>query len=321
MPRVGPAVAVSELVKDYGAVRAVDGVSFEVDRGEVFALLGPNGAGKSTTVEILEGHRVRTSGTVRVLDIDPSAAGASFRDRIGIVLQSSGIDPELTAREAIDYYGAAYSRRVPTDELIELVELDEKADARISTLSGGQQRRIDMALGLVGDPDVVFLDEPTTGFDPAARRRGWQLVERLVSQQRAVLLTTHYLDEAEHLADRVAVLARGRIVAEGTPAELRARAGSALIRFAVPDRVEPVSDLLAPVSGDIVGRGRHVEITTDTPTADLAQVTGWAAERGFELEGLTVATPSLEDVYLSLVADGDGDGDDAEAPGDGDSRT
>ncbi len=313
---MGPAVAVSELVKDYGEVRAVDGVSFEVERGEVFALLGPNGAGKSTIVEILEGHRTRTAGTALVLDTDPSSAGASFRDRIGIVLQSSGIDPELTAREAIDYYGAAYSRRVPTDELIELVELDEKADARISTLSGGQQRRIDMALGLVGDPDVVFLDEPTTGFDPAARRRGWELVERLASEQRAVLLTTHYLDEAEHLADRVAVLAQGRIVAEGTPAELRARAGSALIRFAVPDRVEPVSDLLAPVSGEIVGRGRHVEITTDTPTADLAQVTGWAAERGFELEGLTVTTPSLEDVYLSLVADDDGD--EAEAPDDGD---
>ena len=307
MPRVSPAVAVSELVKDYGAFRAVDGVSFEVERGEVFALLGPNGAGKSTTVEILEGHRTRTSGTVRVLDRDPASAGASFRDRIGIVLQSSGIDPELTAREAIDFYGAAYSRRVQTDELIGLVELDDKADARISTLSGGQQRRIDMALGLVGDPDVVFLDEPTTGFDPAARRRGWELVERLASQQRAVLLTTHYLDEAEHLADRVAVLAKGRIVAEGTPAELRARAGSALIRFSVPDRADPVSGLLEPVSGNIVGRDRHVEITTSSPTADLAHITGWAAQRGIELENLTVSAPSLEDVYLSLVADGGND--------------
>ena len=308
VPRVSPAVAVSELVKDYGALRAVDGVSFEVEQGEVFALLGPNGAGKSTIVEILEGHRTRTSGTVQVLDTDPASAGASFRDRIGIVLQSSGIDPELTVREAIDFYGAAYSRPVATGELIEMVELEEKADARISTLSGGQQRRIDMALGLVGDPDVVFLDEPTTGFDPAARRRGWELVERLASQQRAVLLTTHYLDEAETLADRVAVLATGRIVAEGTPAELRSRAGSALIRFTVPDRAEPVADLLAPISGDIVGRDRQVEITTDAPTADLAHLTGWAAERGFELEGLTVTTPSLEDVYLSLVGD---DGDEA----------
>ena len=298
---MSPAVAVSELVKDYGSFRAVDGVSFEVQQGEVFALLGPNGAGKSTTVEILEGHRSRTSGTVRVLDTDPESAGASFRDRIGIVLQSSGIDPELTVREALEFYGAAYSRPVPTGELIEMVELGEKADARISTLSGGQQRRIDMALGLVGDPDVVFLDEPTTGFDPAARRRGWELVERLASQQRAVLLTTHYLDESETLADRVAVLANGRIVAEGTPAELRARAGSALIRFSVPDSTEPVSDLLGPISGDIVGRDRHIEINTDAPTADLAHVTGWATERGLELAGLTVSTPSLEDVYLSLV--------------------
>lgn len=305
---MSPAVAVSDLVKHYGAVRAVDGVSFEVERGEVFALLGPNGAGKSTIVEILEGHRVRTSGAVSVLDTDPAAASPSFRDRIGIVLQTSGIDPELTVREAIDFYGAAYSRPVRSQELIELVELGEKADARISTLSGGQQRRIDMALGLVGDPDVVFLDEPTTGFDPAARRRGWELVERLASQQRAVLLTTHYLDEAEHLADRVAVLAGGRIVAEGTPSELRARAGSALIRFVVPDSVEPVGDLLDPVAGDIVGRGRYVEITTDAPTADLAHLTGWAARHGIELEGLTVSTPSLEDVYLGLVADDSGSG-------------
>ena len=304
------AVVVGDLVKDYGSVRAVGGVSFEIERGEVFALLGPNGAGKSTIVEILEGHRTRTSGSVRVLDADPATAGASFRDRIGIVLQTSGIDPELTVREAIDFYGASYSRRRPTDEMIELVGLDDKADNRVSTLSGGQQRRIDMALGLVGDPDVVFLDEPTTGFDPAARRRGWELVERLSSQQRAVLLTTHYLDEAEHLADRVAVLSKGRIVAEGTPSELRARAGSALIRFVVPSRADPVSGLLGPVSGEIVGRGRHVEIVTDAPTSDLAHLTGWARERGVELEDLSVSRPSLEDVYLSLVAEPDQDGTD-----------
>ena len=303
VPPVSPAVAVTDLVKDYGEVRAVDGVSFEVDRGEVFALLGPNGAGKSTIVEILEGHRTRTSGTVRVLDADPASAGASFRDRIGIVLQTSGIDPELTVREAIDFYGLSYSRRRRTEEVIELVDLADKADARVSTLSGGQQRRIDMALGLVGDPDVVFLDEPTSGFDPAARRRGWELVERLASQQRAVLLTTHYLDEAQHLADRVAVLSKGRIVAEGTPAGLRSKAGSTLIRFTVPDRADPVAGLLAPLAGSAVGRGRHVEITTDTPTTDLAHLTGWAADRGIELEELTVSTPSLEDVYLSLVAD------------------
>ena len=300
---MSPAVVVSDLVKDYGSVRAVDGVSLTVDRGEVVALLGPNGAGKSTTVEILEGHRTATSGTVRVLDLDPASGGAPLRDRIGIVLQSSGIDPELTVREAIDFYGAAYSRRVPTSELIELVELGDKAGARVSTLSGGQQRRIDLALGLVGDPEVVFLDEPTTGFDPAARRRGWELVERLRSQRRAVLLTTHYLDEAEHLADRVAVLAEGRIVAEGTPSQLRGSVGSTLIRFTLPSSTDPVTPLLEPVTGSAVGRGRSVEITTDNPTADLAHVCGWAAQRGVELEGLSVATPSLEDVYLSLIGE------------------
>ncbi len=302
---VSAAVVVDRLVKDYGAARAVDGVSFEVDRGEVFALLGPNGAGKSSIVEILEGHRERTSGTVRVLDTDPATAGSDsdFRERIGIVLQSSGIDPELTVREAVDFYGAAYRRPAATDELIELVELQDKADSRVSTLSGGQQRRIDLALGLVGDPEVVFLDEPTTGFDPAARRRGWELVERLASQQRAVILTTHYLDEAEALADRVAVLAKGRIVAEGTPAQLRARAGSALISFVLPDHLDTAADLLSPLKGEIVGRQRSVQITTDEPTADLAHLTGWAQQRGLELEGLTVTKPSLEDVYLALVAD------------------
>ena len=307
VPTVSPAVAVADLVKHYGSVQAVNGVSFVVEPGEVFALLGPNGAGKSTIVEILEGYRTRTSGSVSVLDTDPASAGAAFRDRIGIVLQSSGIDPELTVREAIDFYGATYSRRRATDEVIELVELEEKADARVSTLSGGQQRRIDMALGLVGDPEVVFLDEPTSGFDPAARRRGWQIVERLASQNRAVLLTTHYLDEAQQLADRVAVLSKGRIVAEGTPAELRAAAGSTLIRFTVPDSPDPLAGLLEPVTGVAAGRGRHVEITTDSPTADLAHITGWAAQRGIELDGLTVSTPSLEDVYLSLVGDGDED--------------
>ena len=300
---VSPAVSVTELVKDYGPVRAVDGVSFEVARGEVFALLGPNGAGKSTIVEILEGHRRLTSGSVRVLDNDPATAGHSFRDRIGVVLQSSTIDPELNVREAVRLYGSAYSRRRPAAEVIETVGLQDKADAQIRSLSGGQQRRLDLALGLVGDPELIFLDEPTTGFDPEARRRSWKLVERLASQQRTVLLTTHYLDEAEHLADRVAVLASGRIAASGTPAELRARTRTTLIRFLLPDISEPAAEMLGGVGRQVAGRGRHIEITTDEPTADLAHLTGWAHARGVELDELTVTVPTLEDVYLSLVAE------------------
>ncbi len=299
---------VDGLVKHYGSVRAVDGVSLRVAEGEIVALLGPNGAGKSTIVEILEGHRHRTTGSVQVLGADPGSAPSWYRDRIGIVLQSSGIDPELTVREVIDTYGAAYERSRPTDEVIEMVELAEKADVRVTSLSGGQQRRVDLALGLVGDPELIFLDEPTTGFDPAARRRGWSLIENLTALGRTVLLTTHYLDEAEHLADRVVVLAQGRIVAEGTPARLRADASaSTVIRFVLPDLADPVASMLGQLIGQVAGRGRHVEITTDAPTADLAHVTGWALERGIELAELAVVSPTLEEAYLDLVNEQHGD--------------
>lgn len=304
LPVVAPVVEVSGLVKHYGATKAVDGVSFSVSSGEVFALLGPNGAGKSTTVEILEGHRRRDSGTVWVLGVDPGAAGRFLRNRIGIVLQSSGIDPELSVREVIDLYGAAYSQRRATAEVIDLVELGDKSRARVRTLSGGQQRRLDLALGLVGDPELIFLDEPTTGFDPAARRRSWGLIENLTSLGRTVILTTHYLDEAEHLADRVAVLARGQILASGTPAELRASvAGTTLIRFVMPEVADPVVSLLEPLTGSATSRGREVEISTTAPTADLAHVTGWADRRGIELQGLSVVSPSLEDTYLRLIGE------------------
>ena len=300
---MGPVIRVTDLVKQYGSVRAVDGVSFDVRRGEVFALLGPNGAGKSTTVEILEGHRRLTSGEVRVLGVDPATARSGFRDRIGIVLQTSGIDPELTTSEVLSAYGSAYSRRRSPAELMELVGLAGKAHAKVRSLSGGQQRRLDLALGLLGDPELIFLDEPTTGFDPEARRRSWRLVEQLTGEQRTVVLTTHYLEEAEHLADRVAVLSQGRIVASGTPAQLRSRASSTLIRFLLPDAGEPVAPMLEDVTGQVVGRGRHLEITTDAPTADLAHLTGWACDRGLELQELTVSTATLEDVYLSLVGE------------------
>ena len=222
MSTVG-AIEVTDLRKSYGSVRAVDGVSFTVEPGEVFALLGPNGAGKTTAVEILEGNRRRTAGTVNVLGFDPQVGGQRFRERIGIVLQEAGLEDDFTVRELVRYFRAMYPRRLDTDAVIELVGLTDKGNARVKTLSGGQRRRLDLALGIVGDPDVLFLDEPTTGFDPAARRHAWELVEMLRNLGKTVLLTTHYLDEAEHLADRVGVLVSGKLVTVGTPAEISNR--------------------------------------------------------------------------------------------------
>jgi len=301
---MSPAIEVSDLTKRYGDTLAVDGVSFSVEPGEVFAILGPNGAGKSTTVEILEGHRDRDRGSVSVLGIDPAKGGREYRDRVGIVLQSAGIDKELTVREVLDLYGAAYTRRRPIDEVLDAVELTEKADARVRTLSGGQQRRVDLALGLIGDPDLLFLDEPTTGFDPTARRRSWDLVRNLTAGGKTVVLTTHYLEEAEQLADRVAVMSGGRIVAEGTPESLRANADrGTVIRFALPAVHAPLSELIDPLVGDASGRDRRIEIVTMAPTADLAHITTWALGHGIELQGLVVESMSLEDVYLGLVSD------------------
>ena len=232
-----PAITARDLRKHYGDIRAVDGVSFEVEEGEVYALLGHNGAGKSTTVEILEGHRKRTSGEVTVLGHDPGTARQQFRDRIGIVLQSSGVEHELTVREAVDIYSSCYSRRRDVAEVVEVVGLGEQLDRRIGHLSGGQRRRLDLAMGIAGQPDLLFLDEPTTGFDPAARRQAWELIGELGAAGTTVLLTTHYLEEAEHLADRVGVLSAGRLVAEGTPDELVGRTGTTVIRFQLPDGV------------------------------------------------------------------------------------
>lgn len=298
------AIEVRDLTKVYGDNRAVDGISFSVDEGEVFAILGPNGAGKSTTVEILEGHRERSGGDVSVLGIDPSTGGRAFRDRLGIVLQKAGIDREFTVREVLDLYGAPYSKRRDTDEVIELVELTDKADQRVSQLSGGQQRRIDLALGLIGDPDLIFLDEPTTGFDPGARRRSWELVRNLTTLGRTIVLTTHYLDEAEHLADRIAVLSGGSIVAEGTARELRSGIDTdTKISFGLPSIDEPLAGLLDPLVGTSRGRDRKIEIVTPAPTADLAHITSWATQRGLELDALTVSSVDLEDAYLRLVGE------------------
>ncbi len=297
------AVTVRDLRKTYGDLAAVDGVSFEIAEGEVYALLGHNGAGKSTTVEILEGHRTRTSGEVSVLGMDPGNADREFFDRIGIVLQTAGVETEFTVREAIELYGSVYRRRRDTAEVLDLVGLDAKADARIGTLSGGQKRRVDLALGIVGHPDLVFLDEPTTGFDPAARRKSWDLIRGLCELGTTVLLTTHYLDEAEHLAGRVGVLARGRLVAEGTPDELISGLADTIVSCSVPfDRVAAVAEFLPPgarIDGDAV------EFVSADPTVDLHRLTTWALDNDVELRGLLVQRPSLEDVFLGLAGEHD----------------
>ncbi len=303
---VDAVVEVGDLRKHYGDNHAVDGVSFEIRRGEVYALLGENGAGKTTIVETLEGFRTATSGRVQVLDTDPGTAGRELRDRIGIVLQTSGIEEQFTVREVVDLYGSCYRTRRPTDEVIELVGLSDKRDDRVGSLSGGQRRRVDLALGIVGSPELLFLDEPTTGFDPSARRRSWDLIESLCAGGTTVLLTTHYLDEAEHLADRVGVLSRGRMIAEDAPGALVESVSGTIVSFMLPEHVD-LADA-ASVFGPLIGgemriAGRLIESTVEEPTAAVHRLTGWAVDAGVELESLSVARASLEDVYLALAAD------------------
>jgi len=296
-----PAIHVTGLRKAYGELEAVRGIDFEVAEGECFALLGPNGAGKTTTVEILEGYRNRDGGEVEVLGRDPQANERDLRERVGIVLQSSGHFRELTVREVLDLFGGYYPHPRASGEVIQLVGLDDKAGARIKTLSGGQQRRLDLALGLIGDPDLLFLDEPTTGFDPSARRRSWELIENLRDLGKTILLTTHYMDEAQNLADRVAILAAGRIVASGTPDSLGGRdEGEAVIAFRLPGGAG-LADLPGELPVQPVLVEDRVVLRTTEPTRTLGALTGWALGRGEELDGLTVTRPSLEDVYLRLT--------------------
>jgi len=294
---VAEAIAVTGLRKTYGDLEAVRAIDLSVKTGEVFALLGPNGAGKTTTVEILEGYRERTAGDASVLGFDPAKRSREMRRRIGIVLQSTGVDPYLTVRETVALYAGYYPSPRDVDEVVELVGLGEKSSARVIKLSGGQQRRLDVAVALAGDPELLFLDEPTTGFDPGARRNAWEIVRNLTALGKTVFLTTHYMDEAQHLANRVAVIAKGEIVAEGPPSTLGGRhVAETLIRFRRPDGDLPQAvALVASIAGD------EVELRVADPTRILHDLTSWAVQRGSELEGLQVLRPTLEDVYLELT--------------------
>jgi ABC-2 type transport system ATP-binding protein len=291
-------VEVHDLHKSYGDVEAVRGISFHVDRGEVFAMLGPNGAGKTTTTEILEGYRPRSAGDVTVLGHDPAKRERSLKERVGIVLQSTGIDPFLTVTETIEMYAGYYPSRRPTAEVIDVVGLVEKRDTRVNKLSGGQQRRLDVAIALAGDPELLFLDEPTTGFDPNARRNAWEVVKNLVAIGKTVFLTTHFMDEAQYLADRVVVIAGGLIVAEGPPASI---AGREQMRTRIRFRLS----LGAPDPDQRVQRladGTYeLQVEAHETTKTVHDLTGWALDHGFELEALEITLPTLEDVYLQLT--------------------
>jgi ABC-2 type transport system ATP-binding protein len=297
-------IAVADLRKSYGQVHALRGISFTVEQGECVAVLGPNGAGKTTAVEILEGYRTRDSGSVAVLGMDPAEGGTALRQRIGIVLQECGVEPFLTVSEVLAMHAGYYRHPLAVSDVIDIVGLQDKATARVKALSGGQKRRLDVALGLIPDPELLFLDEPTTGFDPTARRQAWEMINGLQQLGKTVLLTTHYMDEAQALADRVIVISSGRIVAEGPPESLGGRADAdAQIRFVLPLGIG-IEQL--PVAAEDLGDGAVV-FTTSSPTAALHALTTWARDHGGELAQLTVTRPSLDDVYVALTAPSDGD--------------
>ena len=303
-----PAIEVRGLRKSYGQVEAVRGIDLSVSKGEVFALLGPNGAGKTTTVEILEGHRDRSAGDVSVLGYDPGRNDRALKRRIGIVLQSTSVEPYLSVEETINLFRGYYPHPLPLEQILEAIGLREQRRTRVKRLSGGQQRRLDVAIGLAGDPELLFLDEPTTGFDPSARRGAWEMIRNLQSLDKTILLTTHYMDEAEHLADRVAIMVDGEIVAEGPPSDLSQRDGSVTIGF----RIDSGSGALPEDLGaEQTGNSGRYTITTSTPTRSLHQLTGWAVEQGIELQELSVSRPSLEDLFIELANPQAKDGEEA----------
>jgi ABC-2 type transport system ATP-binding protein len=297
------AITVRGLTKRYGRRQGVHGIDLDVCRGEIFAFLGPNGAGKTTTVEILEGFRFRTEGDVRVLGVDPANAGAEWRDRVGVVLQESEPEPGLSVRECLDLYAGYYRAPRHVDETIALVGLTDETDTVATRLSGGQRRRLDVALALIGDPDIVFLDEPTTGFDPSARRAAWQVIADLRQLGKTIFLTTHYMDEAEYLADRIAVLVAGRVVTEGTPKTLGGRDRmTATIRFTLPDtlRTWHMPAGLRPLAEP--GPNGSTLLRSESPLTHVQMLADWALGRGVDLPDLDVRRPTLEDVYLQLTA-------------------
>lgn len=295
-------IQVKGLQKHYGNFAALGGVDLEIEHGEVFALLGPNGAGKTTMVEILEGFRTRTAGDVRVLGIDPSDANAEWKAKVGVVLQSSGQFDQLSVEEAVTHFAGFYPAPLNVDHVIELVGLEGKRKARCDSLSGGQKRRVDLALGLVGDPELIFLDEPTTGFDPAARRQAWDVVRELTSLGKTVVLTTHYLDEAEALADRVGVLIAGELAAVATPRDLGGRAvAEAHVTFTLTERLAGAA--LPTLAGEVTRDDGFFTIATNAPTAVVMALAAWTKGLGLdEVPGLSVTRPSLEDIYLGMIA-------------------
>jgi ABC-2 type transport system ATP-binding protein len=296
---VADAVVVRSLCKSYAGRRVVDGVSFVVPTGSIYALLGPNGAGKTTVLEILEGFRRRDAGRVEVLGVDPSEGDPAWRDRLGITCQHDGVDPDLSVGQQIRFFASLYSSPLPEADVLAAVGLGGLERRRIGKLSGGQRRRLDLALALVGDPELAFLDEPTTGFDPRARRDAWELIRGLARNGRTVMLTTHFLDEAESLADRIGLLRAGRLIAEGTPSTLRASIASpCVVRFRLPDAASAAT--LPPI-GVVESEAGQFLVRTHEPTRLLATLSSWAIERGFELSMLSVSPPSLEDAYLHLT--------------------